>query len=323
MNVIVKRKNAASPAPSQKRDPAPCQRFGIWGRVEAAHSEDNTVDLTLENGIPLMRVPVASREWVVPGEDAGKGHNSGERDLPPVHARVFVMMPTFTYYDCFVAPFSGFSTIDQTAPYMEDEKEKTKERITPSGWHITENGVTGSRKSVSPDGKTSLEIDYGSEEEPKEENPELHLNIFDNIRADITGGENIMLSFFDEVKMEHVKGETCTVKIFDTELVIKKGEVSVKPKKTAIEVDGDAVFRTAGKTTVEATGDATVKGANVKVEATGNAALKGTNVTVDASSLLTLKTGDAGTFMPNTVPQCPFGIPHGGKAAGITKLCGA
>jgi hypothetical protein len=269
MDIVVKRRNPGSPAPPTPQKLAPPspydRRFGEWGRVEVPHSDDNTVDIYLDSGIHLKRVPVASKEWVIFGEDAKKGYNSGERNLPPEHARVFVMMPTRTYADCFVMPFSGFSTIDQPTPYMEDDKEKIKERITPSGWHVTDDYVTGSHKAVSPDKKTSLEIDYGTEEEPKEDAPELHLSLFDEIKADVVADDHVTLSVFDEVEIKHVKGDSCALKVFDTEIMIKRGEVSMKPKKTTIEVDGDAEIKTSGKTTVEAQGDVFIKGGNVEL----------------------------------------------------------
>ena len=294
MHVTIKRRDAAIP---QQKPAARLIRFGEWGRVEGRHSEDNTVDVLLASGNYLIRVPVASREWVVSSEDAKKDYSSGERDLPPVHARVYIVMPSATYNDCFAAPFSGFSTIDQTAPYMEDDKEKIKERITPSGWRMTNDYVTGSHKAVSPDGKTGIEIDYGNEEEPKEENPELHLNLF------------------DEVTIDHVKGDSCTIKVYDTELVIRNGEVLIKPKETAIEVNGNATIKTTGNTEIEAAGDVSVKCVNVDVGATANATIKALQAKITGGTLQV-----DGTAAPNAqgafcgIPACLFtGAPHIGN----------
>jgi hypothetical protein len=310
MTVNINRNPAQQPKEATRRIPASpySKRLGIWGRVEASYSDDNSVDVFLDTGMYLNRVPVTSKEWIVPGEDAEKDFNSGERDLPPLKARVFVFMPTFTFSDCFIAPFSGFDNTDRnmSSPFLADDKQKIKERITPSGWHITDDYVTGSHKSVSPDKKTSLEIDYGNEEEAKEA-PELHLNLFDNIKVDVIADEVVSLSVFDEVKIKHEKEKTYTVKVFDTELEIMPGKVRLKPKETAIEVDGNALLKTTG---------------NTNIEANGNVDVKGTNVTVEASALLTLKTGDATAFCPNIVPMCPLGPIHGGKPAGIMKLVG-
>jgi hypothetical protein len=297
MEIIVKRQRPEISA-SQSKVAQPSaynkQRHGAWGIVKALNSDDNTVDVFLASGVHLKRVPVSSTEWVISGEDAEKDYNTGERNLPPENARVFVMMPTGTYDDCFVL-CSGFSTIDQTKPFMEDDKGKIKERITPSGWHITDDNVTGSHKSVSPDEKTSLEIDYGTEEEPKKDESELCINLFDN-----------------ELTLDHKQGDSCVIKVFDTEIVIKKGDVLIKPKKTTIEVDGDAEIKTSGKTTIEAAGDATVKGENVTVEATTSATVKAAQVAITGGKLTV-----NGTSSPNSgpfcaLPSCLFtGAPHG------------
>jgi hypothetical protein len=317
MDIVVKKRAPGSPVaqPQKIAPPSPFdKRFGEWGKVEILHSDDNTVDIYLDSGTHLKRVPVASKEWVVYGEDAEKDYNSGERDLPPVQGRVFIMMPTCTYNDCFVMPFSGFSTINQSAPYMEDDREKIKERITPSGWHVTNDYVTGSHKAVSPDKKTSLEIDYGTEEEPKEDAPELHLSLFDQIKADVIADDKATLSVFDEVSIEHVKGDSCTVKVFNTELVIKPGSVSLKPKETTLEVDGNLEIKTGGDVTVEADGDATVKGTNITAEASASAKIKAPQVQITGGKLTVNGTAPSGSGPFCGIPTCLFtGAPHGGN----------
>jgi hypothetical protein len=359
------------------------KRFGAWGRVEAINSEDNTADVFLDDGSFLNNVPVVSKEWVIWSDDAEKEFNSGERDLPPVQARVFVFMPTFTFADCFIAPFSGFDNTDKniSEPFLKEEKENIKERITPSGWHITDDYYTGSHKAVSPDKETSIEIDYGCEEEPKEENPEFHLelfeelniglikdksyearlfdelaiehkkgesykarlfdeltvehekeksckaNIFDELIIEHQKGESYSARLFDELTIEHEKNKACTVKlfdeleiahekekscvvkIFDTELIIEKGKVTVKPKETTIDIDGNAKIIVKGDTAIEASGNIDVSGEK--------------DVTVKAMATLTLETGDAAAFCPNIIPACPLGPVHGGIPAGIIKLRGA
>jgi hypothetical protein len=238
MDIVVKRRNPGShtlPMPQKLAPYSPYdRRIGEWGRVELRHSEDNTVDIYLDSGVLLNRVPVASKEWVISGEDADTDYNSGERDLPPEHARVFVMMPARTYDDCFIMPFSGFSTISRPAPYMEGDKERIKERITPSGWHITDDHGTGSHKAVSPDEKTSLEIDYGTEKEPKEDAPELHLSLFDEIKVDVAADDSAALSVFDEVEIAHKKGDSVKIRAYDTEITVKNGDVQVKTTKKTI-----------------------------------------------------------------------------------------
>jgi hypothetical protein len=251
MNIMINRTNKETP----RSNPSTVRRCGAWARVEAHNSDDNSVDVSLEIGLFLKRVPVMSKEWVTSTVDSEKDFNTGERDLPPLYSRVFVFMPTFTFSDCFIMPFSAFNNTDKnvSSPFLESEKENIKERITPAGWHITDDYITGSHKSVSPDEKTSLHIDYGDEE--VKDDPELHLNLFDNIKVDVIAEDNISLSIFDEVTIDHVMGDSCTVKVFDTEIVIKEGEVSIKPKETTIEIDGDATIKTSGNVSIDTKGN--------------------------------------------------------------------
>ena len=285
---------SASQERSKKLNPASPfdRRFGAWGSVKSANSDDNTVDVYLDTGMLVKRVPVASKEWVIFGDDVEKDFNTGERDLPPVQARVFVLMPTFTFADCFVAPFSGFNNSDRniSSPFLEDDKKKIKERITPGGWHITDDYVTGSHKSVSPDKKTSLEIDYGTEEEPKEDNSEFHLNIF------------------DEVNLEHIKGKSCTLKVFDTEWVIEPGKVTMRPKETTIDVDGNVILKTSGNTTIEADG-------NIDINAVGSVSIDAPQKQISGGTLQVdgiVSPSGSGPFCG--IPNCMFrGAQHIGN----------
>jgi hypothetical protein len=158
------------------------------------------------------------------------------------------MMPSGTFEDCFVL-CSGFSTIDKeaNAPFMEDDKERIRERIIQGGWHTKYDCVAGTYEAISPDKKTGIKIDYGDGEEEKEK-PELHLKLFEKTTLDIIDEESANLSVFDgEVKVEHKKGDSAKITVFDTEFTIKQGEVTMRPKKTTVEVDGDLSFKTNGE----------------------------------------------------------------------------
>jgi len=97
-----------------------------------------------------------------------------------------------------------------------------------------------------------------------------------------------------------------------------------KDKGIDIETDKNVNINVKGDTKINVDGNIEAKaGGNIKAEAKGNADVKGVNVTVEASTMLTLKTGDAAAFCPNIMPMCPLGPIHGGKPAGIIKLCGA
>ncbi len=309
MNITIvtkKKPNASQSSPQVRHTPPYTQRYGAWGRVEQTYSINNSADIYLTTGVFLKHVPVLSGEWVTPGDD----YTSGARNLPPKDTQVFVFMPYGNYDGCVVLG-SGFvdDESNQKAAFMDDNgKERIRRRVLPGNWKEEYHYATGTAEIVSPDDKTICKIDYGTEEEAKDA-PEFHLSLFDQIKADVISEKSVSLSAFDdEVKIEHTKGDSAKITVFDTELIIKQGEVSLVTKKSTVEVDGDAVIKTSGKTTVEASGDASVKGANVTVEAASN---------------LTLKTGDAASWMPNILPVCPLGPMHGGASAGVVKLKGA
>jgi len=286
-------------------------RYGAWGISQEAHSDDHSADVLTDAGVLLHHVPVSSKEWVK-DEDA---YTSGQRDLPPTGSRVFVMMPTGNFDGCFVL-CSGFVVIDQAQKqaFMKEGKEAIRKRVVPGNWKEEYDCVTGTHSIVSPDDKTSLIIDYGTADEAKNP-PELHLKLFDKIKADAVAEDSLTLSAFDdEVRIEHKKGDSAKVTVFDTELTIKKGEVSVKSKKTTIEVDGDATIKTSGSTIVEATGDVSVKGKNVSVEAATKATIKAADASITGGKLTV-----NGSSAPSTgpfcgIPNCLFtGAPHGGN----------
>ena len=317
MKITVNRNTPSRQDEARKRAPSispNTERFGAWGIVIASYSIDNSVDVMLDTGMVLYHVPVASKEWVIFDEDEERGFNTGERDLPPVKSRVFVFMPTFTFADCFVAPFSGFNNIDKNIsdPFLAEDQEDIKDRITPNGWRVTNDYITGSHKSVSPDEKTSFEIDYGTEDEPKKDNPELHLNIFDNIKADIIAEKNINISAFEQVSLEHdAENKKCTIKVFDTELVIEEGKVTLKPKETEIKVDGNAK--------IEATGDINVKGKNINVEATTKAVIKAVNAQITGGNLQVNGLTAPGSGPFNCLLNCVFsGVIHAGNMVSNT-----
>jgi hypothetical protein len=234
------------------------------------------------------------------------------------------MMPTGTFDDCFVL-CSGFSPVEKNdnAPFSDGDTEKIRERIKQGGWHTVYDCVTGTYETISPDGKTGIKIDYGSEEEAKDR-PELHLKLFEKTTLDVIDEDSANLSVFDgEVKVEHKKGDNAKITVFDTELIIKKGEVTLKPKKTTINVDGDFSLIASGKVSVQST-------AAVEVQSLASAKVTAPAVTVESPSVTinsaaTVITG--GTLTNNgiaaptgtgpfcAVPVCPFGFPHTGNIA--------
>jgi len=296
MKIIINNTTRVPKKEPEKRESSYDDRFGAWGFVTKLHSEAHSVDVMIDLGINIPHVPVASKEWVIFGQDVDKNFNSGMRDLPPVGSRVFLMMPSFSFDDCFVAPFSCFNSVDKNVsfPFLEKGQENRKEQITPSGWSEVNNYATGTYSRNSPDGRYHISVDYGTEKNPKE-NIEVYLNVC------------------NELVIEHFEGDKCKVKIFDTEIVIREGSVTLKPKDTTIEVDGDAILKASGNISIEAEGNAEVKtSGNVAIEATGNAEvsaaqveIKGNVVQVDGTAVATGSGGFCG------IPNCLFtGAPH-------------
>ncbi|MDR2194516.1 MAG: hypothetical protein LBP19_08645 [Treponema sp.] len=152
MKISIRNRKNEAVKPAKLNKPTPYdKRYGAWGRItdvdrdeKVAHSTDNSVDIFLDMGIFLKHVPVASNEWVVPGVESEKDYTTGERNLPPIGVRVFIMMPSGAFDDCFVL-CSGFSTRDpaQNKPFMEEERETIRERITEGGWHTIYDCMTG------------------------------------------------------------------------------------------------------------------------------------------------------------------------------------
>ncbi len=197
---------AARPVQSGIRSSNPyINRYGVWGIVRDVYSADHSVDVLIDAGVLLYHVPVSSKEWVVPGDE----YTTGERNLPPAGARVFVMMPTGNFDGCFVL-CSGLAVTDraQQENFMGEDKAKIRKRVKPGNWKEEYHYATGTYEIVSPDDKTSIKIDYGTEDEPKDA-PELYLN------------------FFDELKIEHKTGDSTKLTIFDSEFTIKNKEVSI------------------------------------------------------------------------------------------------
>jgi hypothetical protein len=195
MEIVIKKK--AEGGVSQTKSITPSspydKRSGVWGRVEAVHAGDLSADVFLDSGTHLKHVPVSSPEWVMPGKE----YTSGERNLPPVESRVFIIMPTGDFDGCFIL-CSGFSMTDpaQKQAFMGDETEKIRKRVLPGNWKEEYQYATGTYELVSPDGKTRVKLDYGTEREAKDV-PEVHLALFDQIKVDIVSDGNAKLTVFD------------------------------------------------------------------------------------------------------------------------------
>lgn len=118
-------------------------------------------------------------------------------------------------------------------------------------------------------------------------------------------GETIAASV--SIELDEQSDITLTSKSGASVSFDKDFEMTVKGK-TTLNIKGDVELKTDGNATIKAKGDVTV-------DAGGQATIK-------SAAGLTLASGDASPWQPNAVPQCPFGMPHGGASCGIVKLKG-
>lgn len=141
-------------------------RIGFWGTVIDVNSLINAVTVRADTGLEYKNIPVATKTWV------NKTDNfvSGERDLPQVGSRVFVLTPTKTIQGAFVL-CSGYARGEKDTHnlYCKKESDKTKfntsmEKITQSGWKLSENFTTGYVEVKSKDDNVNLSIDLEENE---------------------------------------------------------------------------------------------------------------------------------------------------------------
>ncbi|MHB9296082.1 hypothetical protein PilKf_01836 [Pillotina sp. SPG140] len=291
-------------------------RIGAWGVVQTVHTADNSVDVFID-GILVNHIPVASREWfVTPAE--GVEYVSGSRNLPPLNARVFVLMPTGSFEGAFVL-CSGLGIYDETHREAftsgdhdddADDEENTgliRTTVLPGNWNIHYRYYDGGIEFVSPDEQTSFLLDYIPE------NPEVHTQIFGQVFLDI------------------IEGDTLECTVFDTTLTIKEdGTVAIQTSNTVtIQTDKQLDIESGADVQVKAQGDATVEATNVMVKAKSDATVEATNVIVKAQAKADITAAQAeitggilkvaGVAAPATgpfcaIPNCLFtGAPHGGN----------
>jgi hypothetical protein len=256
MNIII-HKNKPEPEGSPKRiqqaNPF-ASRVGAWGVAKAVYPVDHSVDVLLDTGIFVHRVPVASKEWVkdyaLEESPPDPAYTSGERNLPTIEARVFVFMPTGDLDGCFIPPFSGFVIPQSYAAFSEDwnkdspppeseKPENTRKFVLPGNWKGNYNYITGRFELISPDEKTSFLIDY-TDDNGEPEQPEVHLKLFDNpdeeepgINMDVVSGKTVDISVFNELKTHHdTENNKASLTLFQNDDDAPGLTVEMEAKKT-------------------------------------------------------------------------------------------
>jgi hypothetical protein len=93
----------------------------MYARVKDRHSEDHSIDVETGRGYMVKHIPVASRGWVWE-DDSGVG---GVRDLPPVGAYVYVVLPEGRIENGFVlcSFFPGKASEAIKKEFLAENKE--------------------------------------------------------------------------------------------------------------------------------------------------------------------------------------------------------
>ena len=190
--------------------------IGVWGVVDEVNSKLNQVNVTTNRGLNFIGIPVVSNEWVISKDD----YVPSSRNLPPVGATVFVLMPNKTVSGAFVL-CSGFLARETTEQVLFakndselEEKNNTKERITQGGWNITENYDSGI-------------VNFISREE--------------NIKLSINSEEEVSLEMWNTTLS--IKEDELKISALENEITITSNGVTLKPKKLVIESEGDIEFK--------------------------------------------------------------------------------
>jgi phage baseplate assembly protein gpV len=215
---------------------------------------------------------VASPQWVT--IDTEKDYLTGERKLPPVNSFVFCLMPNGDPNSALVlcSVFAYQDSMGGGIGAFKEEGEDAKE---------IDKKVDSGGWLFTHDKRT------GSRRMQN---------------APVVGEETIAL----EVDQESAGDEKIALTVHGNVIECDRdGGIKITTDKNiTLEAEGQ------GSVTIQ--GDAAINvNGNLTAEAAGNVEVKGTNVTVEAAAMLTLKSGDAAPWMPNTIPACPFGIPHG------------
>lgn len=162
MNIELKKKIKDSHGRGFDNGSPYSERVGFWGTVDAVNSMTNRVTVISETGVIYPGIPVYSSEWV--NADDNKDYITGSRNLPPIGARVFVLMPTKTVTGAFVL-CSGYALGESKTKNLfaaeNNKKEKfntIKEKITQGGWNYQENYENGNIQLLSKDGKIKAEL---------------------------------------------------------------------------------------------------------------------------------------------------------------------
>lgn len=225
------------------------------GRVTVTHKDRPCVDVMLDDLTMLTAVPVMCGQ---------SGPDREAWDLPAPRSVVAVMYAWGSGIQPFV--IGVFPRADKT---IKPPAKGDYRRVFKNGTHMAvrktgnvELGFADGTSLVVGDAAAPAEAFAGQKQESEDGDPFKQ-------PADAAKGKPAPF----QLTLTMADGST---------LAFKDGSWNVRLVK-------DATIHAGENVTVEAVGNATVKGANVSVEATGNARLKGSHVTVDASLICDVK----------------------------------
>jgi hypothetical protein len=285
--IVSRSKTAAIPKQNlSSHKPNDSNRYGAWCRVIKRYSVDHTVDVKTAEGMTATRIPVASRKWVTVEDPI-----IGERNLPPIGSIAYLMMPTGTLDNAFIFGSCFMPAYDKhIEEFLVEGKEDEELTKTEGNWRRTFDKKTGDLEIIGADDddKTLLIIIKKSEKK---------IQITDWNENDIIIDEN-------GVKTTDVNGN-----------IITQNKDGIKSE----DANGNKITQDSSGIAVE--------------DKNGNKATMGnTGITLEdkngnkigmSTAGLGLVTSDSVTWIPNCILMCPFGIVHGGPAAGIVKLKGS
>lgn len=257
MVITVKEAGRAKAVNQAAQKAAPMQ-YGVWGVVTDVNSRTNCVDVRLSSGVILKEVPVAcTDEWVCEYKDAD--YVSGSRNLPPEHARVFLLMPTGTFESAFVL-CSGLSRYEKahekafmaSSDSERTEKNTVRETVLPGKWKKRYDYQSGGYTLVSPHEKVTLTVHDDSEKQEaglSAFGTDITIDKDGNISIKAADGKKLSLngdSYSGLVKADELKTQldTMTVRIDGIINAIKNSPVTPQ--------DGGAAFKAAMVTALSA-----------------------------------------------------------------------
>lgn len=144
-------------------------RIGFWGRVTFIDSENMTCSVLSDTGFEYKNIPVVTKEWISENEN----YISAERNLPPINAVVFVLMPTHTISGAFIF-CSGYARGNDnlktlfSEDYNKEDKATIREKKTCSGWSVKENYESGNLSLLSHNENIQIKINPNDDEKHNE-----------------------------------------------------------------------------------------------------------------------------------------------------------